>query len=190
MCSKAFITWFTFNLFEVCQEKLNDAPQMGGIAELVQIDECLFRGKRNSNRARLLLANRDNNNKNNINGLIQYSNSSDDWDTSDDTTQTNNNRNYETRVDGETFSNYYKCFLFLLRSRDFWHCRRRRGTLFSCRTSWCQYFTCNYLERCLSWKQNLVRGMESLHTTYIKRLSTDKIWFIHVLPVWVTMGPC
>ncbi|CAF1522326.1 unnamed protein product, partial [Didymodactylos carnosus] len=30
---------------QVCQEKLNDAPQMGDIGEVVQIDESLFRGK-------------------------------------------------------------------------------------------------------------------------------------------------
>ncbi|CAF4654921.1 unnamed protein product, partial [Didymodactylos carnosus] len=39
------VDWTNF-LREVCQEKLNDAPQMVGIGEVVQIDESLFRGKR------------------------------------------------------------------------------------------------------------------------------------------------
>ena len=71
-CEKyVFKSFYNLNLFQVCQEKLNDASQMGGIGQLVQIDESLFRGKRKYHRARLLLANRDNNN-NNINGLVQY----------------------------------------------------------------------------------------------------------------------
>ena len=39
--------------FQVCEEAFNDAPQMGGIGEVVQIDESLFRGKRKYNRGRL-----------------------------------------------------------------------------------------------------------------------------------------
>ena len=38
---------------------------MGGIGEVVQIDESLFRGKRKYHRGRLLLGNRDNDNNNN-----------------------------------------------------------------------------------------------------------------------------
>ncbi|CAF1438954.1 unnamed protein product [Didymodactylos carnosus] len=97
------VDWTKF-LREVCQEKLNDAPQMGGIGEVVQIDESLVRGKRKYNRGRLLLGNRknttaanNNDNNNNNNGLVQYSScsSSDDSDSSSDQAQANNNRNYE-----------------------------------------------------------------------------------------------
>ncbi|CAF1195809.1 unnamed protein product [Didymodactylos carnosus] len=83
---------------------------MGGIGEVVQTDESLFRGKRKYNRGRLLLGNRNNataannnnNNNNNNNGLVQYSSSSssDDSDSSNDQTQANNNRNYGDRLDG------------------------------------------------------------------------------------------
>ncbi|CAF0951252.1 unnamed protein product [Didymodactylos carnosus] len=44
-CSEATtVDWCNF-LREVCTEKMNVAEQMGGIGEVVQIDESLFRGK-------------------------------------------------------------------------------------------------------------------------------------------------
>lgn len=43
---------------EICFRALNDAPQMGGPGETVQIDESLMRGRRKYNRGRLLLGNR------------------------------------------------------------------------------------------------------------------------------------
>ena len=126
---------------------------MGGIGQLVQIDEWLFRGKRKYHRARLLLDNRHKRISTDLfsKRWLGYQ------------TQTNKNRNYGTRTDGETLSNSSKLDQkYVLRSRDFWHCtgnsRRRRGTLFSCTTSWWQYFTSKMFI--------LVIGMESLHPTY------------------------
>ncbi|CAF4500135.1 unnamed protein product, partial [Didymodactylos carnosus] len=91
------VDWSNF-LREVCTEKLNMAPQMGGIGEVVQIDESLFRGKRKYNRGRLLLGNQNNNGNNNAtNGLVPYASSSEN---SDGIQQQTNNRNYGRRMDG------------------------------------------------------------------------------------------
>ena len=93
----------------MCQTRLNDAPQMGGIGEIVQIDESLFRGKRKYHRGRLLLGNSRNQttaaNNNNSNDLVLDSSlsSSDGSDSKDDLAETNNNRNYGKRIDGEIF---------------------------------------------------------------------------------------
>ncbi len=38
---------------DVCYVALDRAVQMGGIGEVVEIDECLLRGKRKSNKGRL-----------------------------------------------------------------------------------------------------------------------------------------
>ncbi|CAF0757094.1 unnamed protein product [Didymodactylos carnosus] len=68
-CSRSTVVDWSNFLREVCTEKLNVAPQMGGTEEVVQIDEALFRDKLKYNRGRLLLGNQNNNN-NTTNGLI------------------------------------------------------------------------------------------------------------------------
>ncbi|CAF1374847.1 unnamed protein product, partial [Didymodactylos carnosus] len=56
-CSEATtVDWCNF-LRDICTEKMNVGEQMGGIGEVVQIDESLFRGKRKYNRGKLLLGN-------------------------------------------------------------------------------------------------------------------------------------
>ncbi|CAF1523969.1 unnamed protein product, partial [Rotaria sordida] len=80
--------------------KLDDAPQMGGIGEVVQIDESIFRGKRKYHRGRLLLgdSNVNNvnnaNNNNNDNNVNISSSSTDESDVDNGSTQEARNRNY------------------------------------------------------------------------------------------------
>ena len=70
----------------MCKEKLDDAPQMDG---RVQIDESLFRGKDKWKCGRLLLGNR-------------YNTGDSGTNSSDDLTQTIDNRNYGNTVDSKT----------------------------------------------------------------------------------------
>ncbi|KAK8754974.1 hypothetical protein V5799_002275 [Amblyomma americanum] len=52
--SKQACTDWTNYIREVCCADLSEQPPMGGPGEVVQVDECLMRGKRKANRGRLL----------------------------------------------------------------------------------------------------------------------------------------
>jgi len=83
-CAQAVCDWYNL-CRDVCVKLFEGRDQLGGEGEVVEIDECLLRGKRKANRGRLLL------------GDLKHTEAEED---SQETDNVESRRNYGRRIEG------------------------------------------------------------------------------------------